>query len=56
MTGGTTLMGIVVQQLVEVSEKLDRPTRRFALIDRRPPHKQDTEPYVLSDSQWLDYK
>jgi CRISPR-associated Csx2 family protein len=54
MTGGTTLIGIVVQQLVEASERLDRPTRRFALIDRRPPYEQDAEPYVLGDFQWLD--
>jgi len=54
LTGGTTLMGIVVQRLVEAAGKLDRPVRRFALIDRRPPADQDAEPYVQSEHFWLD--
>ena len=54
MTGGTTLMGIIVQQLVEEAQKLDRPVRRFVLIDRRSPEDQDRDPFVQSDSHWLD--
>ena len=54
MTGGTTLMGIIVQQLVEEAKKLDRPVRRFVLIDRRPPEGQDQDPFVQSDCHWLD--
>ena len=54
MTGGTTLMGIIVQQLVEEAQKLDRPVRRFVLIDRRPPAQQDQDPFVQSDCHWLD--
>ena len=54
MTGGTTLMGIIVQQLVEEAQKLDRPVRRFVLIDRRPPEQQDQDPFVQSDCHWLD--
>ncbi|MDE0012367.1 MAG: TIGR02221 family CRISPR-associated protein [Candidatus Poribacteria bacterium] len=54
MTGGTTLMGIIVQQLVEEAQKLDRPVRRFVLIDRRPPAQQDRDPFVQSDCHWLD--
>ncbi len=54
LTGGTTLMGIAVQQLVEMAERLDRPSRRFALIDRRPPAEQEQDPYVASDCYWLD--
>ena len=54
MTGGTTLMGIIVQQLVEEARKLDRPVRRFVLIDRRPPEQQDRIPFVQSDCHWLD--
>ena len=54
LTGGTTLMGIAVQQLVEMAQRLDRPSRRFALIDRRPPSEQDRNPYVASDCHWLD--
>ena len=54
MTGGTTLMGIIVQQLVEEAQKLDRPVRRFVLIDRRPPEVQDMDPFVQSGCHWLD--
>jgi hypothetical protein len=56
VTGGTTLMGIIVQRLVEEAQKLDRPVRRFALIDRRPPAAQESEPYIASESHWLDAK
>ena len=54
MTGGTTLMGLVVQRLAEEAQKLDRPVRRFALIDRRPPAEQDSDPFVQGDYHWLD--
>jgi CRISPR-associated DxTHG motif protein len=54
LTGGTTLMGVLVQQLVEAAGKLDRPTHRFVLIDRRPPEEQDASPYVASDVHWID--
>ena len=54
MTGGTTLMGVVVQRLVEDAKKLDRPVRRFVLIDRRLPSEQETKPFVEGDSCWLD--
>ncbi len=54
MTGGTTLMGIIVQQLVEEAQKLDRPVRRFVLIDRRPPEQQDQDPFVVGGCHWLD--
>ena len=54
MTGGTTLMGIVVQRLVEEAQKLDRPVRRFVLIDRRSPDEQASDPFVEGDSCWLD--
>ncbi len=56
MTGGTTLMGLIVQRLVEEAQKLGRPVRRFALIDRRPPHEQDRDPYMKGESHWLDAK
>jgi len=34
--------------------RLDRRTRRFALIDRRWPGEQDANPYVPSEIHWLD--
>ena len=54
MTGGTTLMGLIVQRLVEEAQKLDRTVRRFALIDRRLPVEQDSDPFVQSNCHWLD--
>ena len=49
-------MGLIVQRLAEEAQKLDRPVRRFALIDRRPPAQQDNEPFVQGDCHWLDTK
>ena len=54
MTGGTTLMGLVVQRLVEEAQKLDRPVRRFALVDRRASSEQDSDPFVKGEHHWLD--
>jgi CRISPR-associated DxTHG motif protein len=56
MTGGTTLMGVVVQRLVEDAQKLgpDRSVKRFALIDRRPHADQENDPFVQGESHWLD--
>ena len=56
LTGGTTLMGIIVQRLSEEAKKLARPVRRFALIDRRSPDEQDKSPFVKSEHHWLDRK
>lgn len=49
LTGGTTLMGIVVQAIVEKADQFARPVRRFALIDRRSVAEQDQDPYVESE-------
>ena len=54
ITGGTTLMGVIVQRLVEDAQELRRPVRRFALIDRRPQDEQDSDPFVEGESHWLD--
>ena len=54
ITGGTTLMGLLSQRLVEEAQKLDRKVQRFALIDRRPTVEQDSDPFVQSDCHWLD--
>lgn len=54
ITGGSTLMGVLVQRLVEDAQKLDRPVKRFALIDRRTTEEQDRDPFVEGDSHWLD--
>ena len=54
ITGGTTLMGVIVQRLVEEAQKLDRPVKRFALIDRRPTENQESNPFVQGESHWLE--
>ncbi len=54
ITGGSTLMGVVVQQVVEEAQKLDRPVKRFALIDRRSTEDQERGPFVQGESHWLD--
>ncbi len=54
ITGGSTLMGVIVQRLVEDAQKLDCPVERFALIDRRTEAERDKNPFVESDSHLLD--
>ncbi len=54
LTGGTTLMGMAVQHLMDRARKLDRPCFRFVLIDRRPPEQQRSEPYLKGEVRWLD--
>ncbi|RMG35560.1 MAG: hypothetical protein D6725_12350, partial [Planctomycetota bacterium] len=54
LTGGTTLMGVAVQKLVDKARDLGRPVYRFFLIDRRDPEEQSTNPYVPSDHHCLD--
>ena len=54
ITGGTTLMGVIVQRLVEDAQKLSRPVRRFALVDRRSREEQGENPFVEGTSYWLD--
>lgn len=54
MTGGTTLMGIVIQQMTEEACKLNRDVRRFALVDRRPRAEQENNPFVQGEEYWLD--
>lgn len=54
ITGGSTLMGVIVQRLVEEAQKLDCPVKRFALIDRRSIDEQERDPFVKGESHWLD--
>jgi hypothetical protein len=54
ITGGTTLMGVVAEDLAQEAHRWARPVRRFALIDKRPPEQQKQEPFVEGDILWLD--
>jgi hypothetical protein len=54
ITGGTTLIGVVAEDLAHEARRFVRPVRRFALIDKRPPEQQKREPFVEGDILWLD--
>lgn len=63
VTGGTTLMGVLVEQIawrarraerVNGVRRPERPVYRFALIDRRPSLEQETDPYQQGEVCWLD--
>jgi hypothetical protein len=54
ITGGTTLMGVIAEDLAQEARRLTRPARRFALIDRRDPEEQKRDPFVEGDLLWLD--
>jgi len=53
LTGGTTLMGLVVAEIADEARKFGCNVRRFGLIDRRPPTEQDADPYRASEAFWL---
>lgn len=54
VTGGTTLMGLVAEELAATARSLACPVRRFGLIDRRPPERQEADPYRIGEPFWLD--
>ena len=55
LTGGTTFLGLAVQHLAEEAKcRLDRPVRRFALVDRRSPQEQREQPFIQAEIHWLD--
>lgn len=54
ITGGTTAMQYIVQQIAARAKELSRPVRRVALVDRRTPQEQRDNPYVTGELIWLD--
>lgn len=54
ITGGTTAMQHIMQQIAALAPELGRPVRRAALVDRRSPQEQRDEPYVPGELIWLD--
>lgn len=54
LTGGTTLMGMAASEIAAKARALGRTVRRFALVDRRTPQEQEADPYIISESLWLD--
>ena len=54
VTGGTTLMGLAAEELAAAARSLACAVSRFGLIDRRPPARQDTDPYQAGEPFWLN--
>jgi hypothetical protein len=54
LTGGTTLMGLVVEAVAEEAGRLARTVRRFGLVDRRPAAEQEAEPFRQGEALWFD--
>ena len=54
VTGGTTLMGLAAEKLATAARSLACTVHRFGLIDRRPPERQDADPYQAGEPFWLD--
>lgn len=54
ITGGTTAMQHIVQQIAARAKELSRPVRRVALVDWRTPQEQRDNPYVTGELIWLD--
>ncbi len=49
MTGGTTLMGLLVDEIANDARKYQRLASRFVLIDKRTPDEQRDNPYVAGE-------
>ncbi|MEX1027449.1 MAG: hypothetical protein WD049_05510 [Candidatus Paceibacterota bacterium] len=55
LTGGTTLMGVLVGELVKrAAREYQRRVREFVLNDQRPPEEQRTAPWQLGAIHYLD--
>ncbi|MEX1028032.1 MAG: TM1812 family CRISPR-associated protein [Candidatus Paceibacterota bacterium] len=55
LTGGTTLMGVLVGELVKrATREYQRQVREFVLIDERPPEAQRADPWQLGHIHYLD--
>ena len=54
VTGGTTLMWFVAEEIAKEAGRLASPVYRFGLIDRRPSEEQASQPYKVGDAFWLD--
>ncbi|MDR7491956.1 MAG: TIGR02221 family CRISPR-associated protein [Armatimonadota bacterium] len=54
VTGGTTAMQYLAERVAGEATRLGIPTRRCALVDRRPPEEQRQQPYVLGDCVFLE--
>lgn len=54
ITGGTTCLSHGAGEVHQWCRRHHLPSRRFALIDQRPPQVQKAEPWVQGQVHWLD--
>ncbi len=54
LTGGTTVLQYIAEQVADRAHKLGVQVRRIALVDRRPPVEQGQDPYVRGELVNLD--
>lgn len=54
LTGGTTLMGLVVEWLGQEAKRLGRRVRRLVVLDKRPREEQEHNSYVKGQAVWLE--
>jgi hypothetical protein len=53
LTGGTSLMGVLVSRLVKEAENLQKRVQEFVLIDKRPFEQQQKNPWELGAINYL---
>ena len=56
ITGGTTAMQYVMQEVANSINKQEIPLKTIALVDRRSPAEQKANPYVLGEIVRLEKK
>lgn len=56
ITGGTTAMQYVAQEVADDAAREQLSLKIMALVDRRPPEEQRANPYVLGEVVWLKNK
>ncbi len=49
LTGGTTLMGLLAEEIANMAKQHQCLTSRFVLIDKRPPQEQHDTPYEVGE-------
>ncbi len=56
ITGGTSLMGLIMAKIYTYASTMYEDTERFGLIDRRIIEEQRSDPYCKSQAFWIDDK
>jgi hypothetical protein len=53
LTGGTSLMGVLISQMVKEGLNLQKTVKEFVLIDKRSPLEQQSNPWELGTISYL---